>query len=61
MILVKRADGQWSVPAMLNAGETSLGVQAGGSTVETVYIVTDAETPRRLPISISSGSASTLP
>ncbi len=48
VILVKRADGQWSVPAMLNAGETSLGVQAGGSTVETVYIVTDAETPRRL-------------
>lgn len=48
VILVKRADGQWSLPALLNAGETSLGVQAGGSTVETVYIVTDAETPRRL-------------
>ncbi len=48
VILVKRADGKWSVPALLSAGETSFGVQLGGSTVETVYIITDDQTPRMI-------------
>jgi lipid-binding SYLF domain-containing protein len=47
VILVKRANG-WSVPALLRAGEASLGLQLGGKSVETVYIITDEQTPRLL-------------
>ncbi len=48
VILVKRADGRWSVPALIKAGEASLGLQLGASTVETIYIITDDQTPRLL-------------
>jgi lipid-binding SYLF domain-containing protein len=48
VILAKRADGTWSNPGMLNAGEASFGLQAGGTAIETVYILTDDATPRIL-------------
>ncbi|MFA5264218.1 MAG: lipid-binding SYLF domain-containing protein [Opitutaceae bacterium] len=48
VILVKRADGRWSLPALIKAGEASLGLQLGASTVETIYIITDDQTPRLL-------------
>lgn len=48
VLLVKKADGRWSVPALLKTGEASLGLQLGASTVETVYVVNDDETPRIL-------------
>lgn len=48
VVLVKRPDGAWSVPAFVNAGEASLGLQLGATTVETVYVIMDDETPRLL-------------
>lgn len=48
VVLVKRPDGSWSVPAFVNAGEASLGLQLGATTVETVYVIMDDETPRLL-------------
>ncbi len=47
-ILVKKANGRWSVPVLLNAGEASLGFQIGAKSVESVLILTDASTPRML-------------
>jgi lipid-binding SYLF domain-containing protein len=48
VILVKKPDGRWSVPVLLNAGEASLGFQVGAKSVENVLILTDANTPRLL-------------
>jgi lipid-binding SYLF domain-containing protein len=48
VILVRRPDGTWSVPALLNAGEASVGLQIGGTAVETVYLLMDDATPRLL-------------
>src|SRR5690606_5859230 len=48
VILAKRPNGSWSVPALLNAGEASIGLQLGGTAVETVYVLTDDTTPRLL-------------
>lgn len=47
-ILVKKADGHWSVPALIKAGEASLGLQIGGKAVEIIYVITDDQTPRLL-------------
>ncbi len=47
VILVKR-NGQWSVPALLNATEASLGLQLGANAVESVLIINDDVTPRLL-------------
>jgi len=41
MALVKRADGNWSVPTFLDAGEASLGIQLGAKSVNTIYVVND--------------------
>lgn len=46
LIMVKRADGRWSIPVLIAAGEFSLGFQAGINTNNTVMIITDANTPR---------------
>lgn len=46
IMMVKRANGEWSVPALLTAGEASLGLQAGARTVETVLVFNDDQTPR---------------
>jgi lipid-binding SYLF domain-containing protein len=48
VILVKRADGSWSLPVLLRAGEVSLGFQVGANTVETVMVLTNDTTPRML-------------
>ncbi|AHF91125.1 hypothetical protein OpiT1DRAFT_02491 [Opitutaceae bacterium TAV1] len=48
VIMVRKADGNWSLPVLIRAGETSLGLQAGGSSIETVYIINDEQTPKLL-------------
>jgi lipid-binding SYLF domain-containing protein len=48
VVLVKKPDGQWSIPVLINAGEASLGLQLGANAIETVYILTDDTTPRLL-------------
>lgn len=48
VILVKKADGHWSLPVLLSAGEASLGLQLGAKSVETVMIITNDQTPRLL-------------
>jgi len=48
VILVKRSDGRWSLPVLVSAGEISLGFQVGANSVETVMVITDDQTPRKL-------------
>ena len=48
VIMVKQADGHWSLPVLLSAGELSFGLQVGANAVETVMVLTDAQTPRLL-------------
>jgi lipid-binding SYLF domain-containing protein len=47
-ILVKKSNGAWSIPVVIRAGEASLGLQLGGSSVENVYVIMDEQTPRQL-------------
>jgi len=46
VVLVKKASGHWSVPVLIKAGAASLGLQLGGTTVETIFVITDEQTPR---------------
>ncbi len=48
VIMVKKANGDWSVPVLIAAGEASLGFQVGAKAVETVMIITNDQTPRLL-------------
>lgn len=48
VILVKKPGGHWSLPVLLTANEASLGLQAGAKSVETIYIMTDSQTPKLL-------------
>ena len=48
VIMVKKPDGRWSLPVLINAGEASLGFQVGAKSVETLYLITDDATPRML-------------
>jgi lipid-binding SYLF domain-containing protein len=48
VLLAKKADGQWGLPILIRAGETSVGLQVGGQAIETVYIFNDDQTPRRM-------------
>lgn len=48
VIMVKKPDGRWSLPVIINAGEASLGFQLGAKSVESIYIITDDNTPRML-------------
>jgi lipid-binding SYLF domain-containing protein len=48
VLMVKKADGRWSLPVLVNASEASLGFQIGAKTVEGIYIITDDATPRLL-------------
>jgi lipid-binding SYLF domain-containing protein len=48
VIMVRRPDNTWSVPALLNAGEGSLGLQIGATSMETIYVLMDDATPRLL-------------
>jgi lipid-binding SYLF domain-containing protein len=47
VIMVKN-NGKWSLPVLINAGEASLGLQLGAKSVESVFIITDENTPRML-------------
>lgn len=46
--LVRRPNGKWSVPAFLQAGELSFGLQAGGKSINAVYVLMDDDTARLL-------------
>ncbi len=46
--LVRRPNGKWSVPAFLRAGELSFGLQAGGKSINAVYVLMDDSTARLL-------------
>ena len=46
--MVRRPNGKWSVPAFLKAGELSFGLQAGGKSINAVYVLMDDETARLL-------------
>lgn len=48
VVMVKKADGRWSLPVLINAGEASLGFQLGANATETIYILTEESTPRLL-------------
>ena len=48
VIMVKKPDGRWSIPVLINAGEASLGFQLGAKTVEGIFLFTDEATPRKL-------------
>jgi lipid-binding SYLF domain-containing protein len=48
VIMVKQQNNEWSLPVMLDCGEMSLGLQLGGKAIETVFVLTDDETPRKL-------------
>lgn len=48
VILVRRDDNTWSVPVLVHAGETSLGLQLGANAVESIYVITDPSIPRVL-------------
>ncbi len=48
VIMVKKPNGRWSLPVLVNAGEASLGFQLGAKSVESIYIITDDNTPRML-------------
>ena len=47
-IMVKKPDGHWSIPVLVNAGDVSLGLQLGGSALNTIYVVMNEDTPRQL-------------
>jgi lipid-binding SYLF domain-containing protein len=46
--MVKKHDGHWSVPGFMNAGEASIGLQAGGKATDLVYVLTDDATAHNL-------------
>jgi len=48
VVLVRRANGRWSVPAFLKAGEISVGLQFGGKSINTVMVLMDDNTARLL-------------
>jgi lipid-binding SYLF domain-containing protein len=48
VLMVKKPDGRWSLPVLINAGEASIGLQLGAKSVEGVFILTDENTPRKL-------------
>jgi lipid-binding SYLF domain-containing protein len=39
--MVKKPNGQWSVPVFVSAGELSFGLQAGGKSIETIFVLMD--------------------
>jgi lipid-binding SYLF domain-containing protein len=48
VLMVKKPNGRWSIPVLVDASEASLGLQAGAKDVDTVFILTDDATPRLL-------------
>ena len=48
VLMVKKPDGHWSLPVLIDASEASLGLQVGAKDVDSVFIITDDATPRLL-------------
>ena len=48
VVLARKSNGQWSVPAFLDTGEASFGFQLGGRTLHTIYILNDESGVRLL-------------
>jgi lipid-binding SYLF domain-containing protein len=48
VLMVKRPNGRWSLPVLIDASEASLGPQIGAKSVDSVFILTDDATPRLL-------------
>jgi lipid-binding SYLF domain-containing protein len=48
VLMVKKPNGRWSLPVLIDASEASLGPQIGAKSVDTVCILTDDATPRLL-------------
>ena len=46
--LVKKPNRQWSLPVFIQAGELSFGLQAGGKSIETIYVLMDDASTRIL-------------
>jgi lipid-binding SYLF domain-containing protein len=46
--LVKKPTGQWSLPVFIKAGELSFGLQLGGKSVETIFLLMDDAAARLL-------------
>jgi lipid-binding SYLF domain-containing protein len=48
VIMVKQANGKWSLPVLIGAGEVSFGFQIGSNTAETILVITDDATPKMI-------------
>ena len=48
VIMVKKSGGHWSLPVLISADEASFGLQIGAKAVETIYVITDDNTPRMI-------------
>jgi len=48
VVMVKKPDGRWSLPVLVSDNGVSLGLQLGGKSIETVFVMTDDQTPRLL-------------
>jgi len=48
VLMVKKPNGRWSLPVLIDASEASLGLQVGAKSVDTVCVLTDDATPRLL-------------
>ncbi len=48
VIMVRKPDGQWSLPVLVNAGEASFGLQIGANKSETIFVINDPQIPRAL-------------
>jgi lipid-binding SYLF domain-containing protein len=48
ILMVKKPNGHWSLPVLIDASEASLGLQIGAKDVDSVFIITDDATPRLL-------------
>jgi len=46
--MVKKPNGQWSLPVFIKAGELSFGLQLGGKAIEGVYVLMDDAATRLL-------------
>jgi SH3 domain-containing YSC84-like protein 1 len=48
VLMVKKPDGHWSLPVLIDASEASLGLQIGAKDTDTVFVLMDDATPRLL-------------
>ncbi len=46
--MAKKPNGQWSLPVFIKAGELSFGLQLGGTSIETIYLLMDDAATRLL-------------